>query len=107
MEHRVVRFEGEAVIHLSHTSDATVRIELTGGRDHHSVGGQIAEGMRWWHGRVIWDDRARAPRLDAGEEVRVQLPSGRTATAIVEYTTGDTDVQVEITGLGPPPFTVP
>jgi hypothetical protein len=106
MEPRVVRFEGEAVIHLPHASDAAVRIELIGGRNRHSVGGQIAEGPRWWHGRVIWKDRARAPQLDAGKEVRVRLMNGRTATAVVECTTVDTVPEVAITGLGPPPFEV-
>lgn len=106
VEPRVVRFEGDAIIHLPHTSDATVRIELIGGRHRHSVGGQIAEGQRWWHGRIIWKNRARTPHLDAGNEVRVELPNGRTATAIVENTTADPLPEVTITGFGPPPFEV-
>jgi hypothetical protein len=106
MEPRVVRFEGEAVIHLPHASDATVRIELIGGRDRHSVGGQIAEGPRWWRGRVVLEDRARVPRVDAGNEIRVQLVNGRTATAVVEYTTVDPVPEATIRGLGPPPFEV-
>ncbi len=107
MEPSVVHFEGEAVIHLPWAGDATVRIELVGGRDRHSVGGQIAEGPRWWHGSVEWKGQRRAPKVDAGSEVQVQLPNGRVAVAVIERVTPDPAPAAEIRGLGAPPFDVP
>lgn len=103
----VVHFEGEAVIHPPQAGDATVRIEVIGDRDRHSVGGQIAERRRWWHGSVEWKDQPRAPRVDAGSEVQVQLPNGRTAVVVIEHVSSDPAPAADIRGLGPPPFDVP
>ncbi len=106
MEPTVVCFEGEAVIHLPPADNVTVRVELIGGRDRHSVAGQIAEGPRWWRGRVVWEDQAGVLHLDTGNEVRMQLTNGRPAFAVVEHTSADPAAGTAIRGLGTPPFEV-
>ena len=109
MEPVIVHFEGEAVIHLPDDGDAEVTIELVGGRDRHSVGGQIAGGPRWWGGRVVWARRSPTKRVAMGSEIHLELADGRTAAAGVEAgdVPSDGEDGAAIRGLGPPPFTVP
>jgi hypothetical protein len=81
-----VEYQGFALVDLPPGGRARVDVELVGGRDRWSVGGQIAEGPRWWRGRLAGGD------------------NGRTAPAVVERTA---EPGILIRGLGPPPFEVP
>jgi hypothetical protein len=107
MEPKLVHFEGEAVIHLPDADGAPARIELVAGRDRHSVGGAIAEGPRWWRGRIAWKHRAHSEHARKGCTVRVELSNGRAAGAVVEHTSPDHNPSATIRGLGAPPFEVP
>ena len=106
MEPTVVHFEGEAVIHLL-DDVARVTVELKAGRDRHSVGGQIAEGPRWWVGRVAWETRPLSRDIEPGSVICIELSNGRVADAVVEDTSPDPVPDAAIRGLGPPPFEVP
>lgn len=79
---------------------------LIGGRDRHSVGGEIAEGPRWWHGQL----RLGGDAIDAidaiGAEVDLELDDGRTAVAVVEDIQGPPEPELAVRGVGVPPFDV-
>jgi hypothetical protein len=107
MEPNLVHFEGEAVIHLPDADDAPARIELVAGRDRHSVGGTIAEGPRWWRGRIAWKHSAHPEKVRKGCKVSIELSNGREAGAVVEHTSPDPNPMATIRGLGAPPFEVP
>lgn len=80
-------------------------MELVGGRNRYTVGGEVAEGPRWWRGWLEWpggDDQ----RMPCGE-VTLEFDNGRTGVAMVEsYSTGP-EHSALVVGLGPPPFDVP
>lgn len=100
----VVHYGCIAVVRLADDVVAEAVVELLGGRDRHSVGGQIAEGPRWWRGRVTWQDGPVA--VQPGVEVRLELDNGRSAVAVVEPRPEATSGEAVIRGLGPPPFEV-
>jgi hypothetical protein len=97
-----VEYHGFAMVELPPGGRERVDVELIGGRDRWSVGGQIAEGPRWWRGRLAGGDEV--VDLDAGAHISLALDNGRTAPAIVEQMAG---AEILIRGFGPPPFEVP
>lgn len=99
-----VHFEGEGIVRIR---DRTVPVhaDLVGGRDRHSVGGQIAEGPRWWRGRIDWSVD-EVPPLDGGR-LLVELDDGRCAPAIIAADPAVPEHSISIQGIGPPPFDVP
>lgn len=80
-----------------------VEVELIGGRERHSVGGEIAEGFRWWAGRVRPGDVVID--LADGTEIVLELDDGEERRAVVELAEADPG-QLPIRGLGPPPVAV-
>ena len=97
-----VEYQGVALVDLPPGVRARVDVELVGGRDRWSVGGQIAEGPRWWRGRLAGG--TDVVELTAGAHISLALDNGRTAPAVVERTA---EPGILIRGLGPPPFEVP
>ena len=79
-------------------------VDLVGGRRRHSVGGQVAEGSRWWTGRIEWLHDPVVVR--AGTVLDLELEDGRRAEAIVEPVKRVRTSELAIVGLGPPPFDV-
>lgn len=85
MEFNLVHYQGPAVAHLREQHDTEVVVELCGGRDRRSVGGQLAEGFRWWYGNLWWTSRTAMPDVEVGTEFLVSL-NGRSAPVVVEST---------------------
>lgn len=81
-----------------------VPLTLVGGRHRYSVGGEIAEGFRWWRGRV--EPGGSLPRVEPGTEIVIDLADGPTATAVVDETDPSAGEVVLFHGVGPPPFGV-
>ena len=98
-----IEYECTASVELPDCAAEEAHITLLAGRHRHSVGGQIAEGLRWWHGQM------ELPRDDleitAGTRIWMELDNGRTAVAVAEPAP-DPGVTV-LRGVGPPPFEVP
>lgn len=94
-----------AVVHLPDGASVEAEVDLLAGRDRYSVGGQIAEGPRWWHGRLRCTNQQA--HLDPGSQVRIELEDGRTGLAVVEAPSPDGANAAAVKGLGPPPFPVP
>jgi hypothetical protein len=98
-----VGYQGFALVELPPGRSERVDVELVGGRDRWSVGGQIAEGPRWWRGRLAGGQEVI--ELHAGAHISLALDNGRTAPAIIERATSEPGIFIQ--GLGPPPFEVP
>ncbi len=99
-----VRCDSIALVTVGDAEPTAARVELEGGRHRHSVGGQMAEGLRWWTGRIEW---LRNPvEVRSGADIVIELRNGHRARAIVERgSRGPTD-EIGIVGVGPPPFDV-
>lgn len=99
-----VHFEGDCVVRVG---ERTIRAhaDLIGGRDRHSVGGEIWEGPRWWRGRIDWP-REDAEPLDRGR-IHVEIEEARSAPALIEPGASVPEHSSAILGIGPPPFDVP
>ncbi len=81
-----------------------IEIDLVGGREHHSVGGEIAEGFRWWAGRLRPGDVV--VDLTDGTEVVLELDDRGQHRAVIETDDDTAQEEIHIRGLGPPPFEV-
>lgn len=105
MPEQPARYIGHARIRWADGLVDDVVVELVGGRSRHSVGGEIAEGFRWWHGQlgpvgVVID-------LTAGTEVVLELEDGHEARAVVEPGAEmDATATIVVRGVGAPPFDV-
>ena len=106
MEPKVVRFESGGIVRHSRLGECSAYLELIGGRDRHSVGGQIAEGPRWWRGRIVFPQRVRLGFIEAHQHLEVELPNGRAAIGVVRDDPSTSAVFVNVEGRGPPPFEV-
>lgn len=102
-EHPQVTYTGSAVVEVPDCQPRRVAAELLGGRNRWSVGGQIAEGPRWWRGELSWD--GEPIELGPGTQITVELDGGRAALAVVEAAPAARTVAVR--GIEPPPFDVP
>lgn len=100
-----VHVKAFATVRIHDRAIHRVRAELFGGRDRYSVGGEIKEGLRWWHGHLHWPDEQTPPR--AGTEVLLELDHGRSAPAVTEPAPAEPEGTTSIHGIGPPPFDVP
>ncbi len=99
-----VRCRSVALVRVDEDRVAPAVVDLVGGRHRHSVGGQIAEGSRWWTGRLEW---LRDPVVvRPGTVLDLELEDGRRGEAIVEPVKRARTSEVTIVGLGPPPFDV-
>lgn len=100
-----VGLRGVAVVHLPDGGAEEAEIDLLAGRDRYSVGGQIAEGPRWWRGRLQCTNRD--VQLSPGAELQIELGDGRSGAVVVEETLAAGAHVAAVTGVGPPPFRVP
>lgn len=82
-----------------------VHVELIAGRCSYSVGGRIAEGPRWWRGKVQWDEDA--PVVPDGVEIWLHLEDGACGVAVIEPAPASPAGVKVIRGVGAPPFEVP
>ena len=98
-----VSHQDRAVVRLDDGQTFSADAALVGGRRRWSVGGEYAEGPRWWRGELSVEGAPALPH--AGAAIEVQLSNGRTAAAIVERSS--TEHFLRITGVGAPPFEVP
>lgn len=100
-----VHFDGEGVLRLPGRVIGGVHADLVGGRNRYSVGGQVAEGPRWWRGRIDWPGDEVEP--SGGIEITIELDNGRSAVAVVEPAPDESAHAAIVHGIGPPPFDVP
>jgi len=100
-----VSFRGGVCVRLPDRVIAHVRAELVGGRNRYSVGGQIAEGPRWWRGRLEWTGDEAEP-MDS-TAVIIDLTNGRSGTAVIEPDPAAPAHTAVVRGVGPPPFDIP
>lgn len=98
-----VDYRGAALVEVPDREPERIDVDLVGGRERWSVGGQIAEGVRWWRGELA--PVSADLSLCEGTLIELVLDNGRTAPAVVEAS--GPGPAVAIRGLGPPPFEVP
>lgn len=95
----------DAEVELPDRHRDPVHVELIAGRSSYSVGGRVAEGPRWWRGKVHWDEDV--PAVPDGVEIWLHLEDGGHGIAVIEPApTSPAGVKV-IRGVGAPPFEVP
>ncbi|MCO8128504.1 hypothetical protein NHL50_14930 [Acidimicrobiia bacterium EGI L10123] len=100
-----MRYHGDGVLRLGDRVIEHVHADLIGGRSHYSVGGRVAEGPRWWRGRVEWDGDDDQPVTCS--EVIIEVDNGRSGVAVIEPAPNAPAHSAVLHGVGPPPFEVP
>lgn len=100
-----VSFHGDGALRLPERVIEHVHADLVGGRSRYSVGGRVAEGPRWWWGRLEYDGEDELPQPSS--EVVIDLGNGRSGVAVIEPDPTAPPGTVVIHGIGPPPFDVP
>lgn len=101
----VVHFDGEVRVRLPDRTIGHAHAELIGGRNRYSVGGETAEGPRWWRGTITWD--SEVPKPAGGIEISVEVDNGRAGVAVIELDPTSPAHTARLHGVSTPPFDVP
>lgn len=100
----LAHYDGDGILRLPDRVIEHVHADLVGGRNRYSIGGEVAEGPRWWRGRLDWPGDEDRPI--GGIEITIELDNGRSAIAVIEPDPTAPEHSTVIHGVGPPPFDV-